>query len=155
MEAPSLYNKIRNAFEQHIRYTHVIAEKEKDLTARKADIAKILIESEFEADVEQTAFEVFTEIGLYRNDLRITNNKLYIMVDAYTDLENVEPKLPEEITSLCRIIEKEIPKNNFSVTPDMKIVEKDKDFIQKVKRAQVKSGAMKNLVEELKNMLDV
>lgn len=154
MISNTLYETITNTFEQYGRYESVITAKEKDLEGRKADIAKILIESDFEADIEQVAFETFTEIALYKNDLRIIGHKLYLLVNAYVEL-NLDPKLPEEVITLCTTLEPSIPKNNFHISEDLTITEKEKDFIKKVKETQVKSGAMKQLIDQLKNMIDV
>lgn len=150
-----LYEKIQKEFQQYKRYQSVIDKKEKALEESKADIAKILIESEFEEDVEQTAFEVFTEITLYRNDLRVIGHRLYILTDGYTELPELEPKIPQEILEVCKGLEASLPKNNFYVDEDMNIIEKEKDFLKKVKETQVKSGAMKELISHLKSMLDI
>ena len=155
MKSNPMYEKILNTFEQYNRYKKVISAKEKELEGRKNDIAKILIESEFEEDVEQIAFEVFTEVSLYKNDLRIVGHKLYILVDGYIEMTDLEPKIEQEILDLCKLLEPTIPKNNFFVNESFEIAEKEKGFIAKVKETQVKSGAMRNLVSELKNLLDV
>lgn len=155
MKSNPMYEKILNTYEQYNRYQTVVTTKEKELEGRKNDIAKILIESEFETDVEDIAFEVFTEVSLYKNDLRIVGHKLYILVDGYVEMKELEPKLEQEILDLCKLLEPTIPKNNFFVSDAMEISEKEKGFIAKVKETQIKSGAMKSLVSELKNLLDV
>lgn len=155
MKSNPMYEKILNTYEQYNRYQKVISAKEKELEGRKNDIAKILIESEFETDIEDIAFEVFTEVSLYKNDLRIVGHKLYILVDGYIEMKDLEPKIEQEVLDLCKLLEPTIPKNNFFVNESFEISEKEKGFIAKVKETQVKSGAMKNLVSELKNLLDV
>jgi len=155
MTTNTLYEKILSQFEQHKKYAEVILLKEKSLEERKKEIAKILIDSEFEEDVEQIAFEAFTEISLYRNDLRVVDHRLYVLVDGYVEMKELEPKLPQEVVELCQTLEASIPKNNFYVDENMEIKEKEKGFITKVKETQKKSGAMKELVDHLKNMLNV
>lgn len=150
-----LHDKIVNTYQQYLQYQELISAKEKDLEARKNDIAKILIESEFEEDIESIAFEVFTEVSLYKNDLRILGHKLYILVDGYVEVKELEPKLDNSIIELCKTLEQGIPKNNFFINNSSEIEEKEKGFIKKVKEAQVKSGAMKNLVNELKSLLNI
>jgi hypothetical protein len=150
-----LHDKIVNTYQQYLQYQELISAKEKDLEARKNDIAKILIESEFEEDVESVAFEVFTEVSLYKNDLKILGHKLYILVDGYIEVKELEPKLDNNIIELCKTLEQGIPKNNFFINNSSEIEEKEKGFIKKVKEAQVKSGAMKNLVNELKSLLNI
>jgi hypothetical protein len=154
MKENALYNKIQNTHEQYKRYQSVIVEKKKDLEARKEDIAKLLILSEFEEDVEQTAFEVFTEMTLYENDLRIWGHRLYILVDAYIEANILDPALPKEILDACKELEGTLPKNNFSVDENLVVTEKEKDFLKKVRETQVKSGAMKQLIDHLKSVLD-
>lgn len=155
MKTNLLHDKIVNTYQQYLQYQELISAKEKDLESRKNDIAKILIESEFEEDVEGIAFEVFTEVSLYKNDLKILGHKLYILVDGYIEVKELEPKLEDNILELCKALEPGIPKNNFFINNSSEIEEKEKGFIKKVKEAQVKSGAMKNLVNELKSLLDV
>jgi hypothetical protein len=154
MEDNRFYTKIQNTFEQYNRHKSVIEEKKKDLEKRKEDIAKLLILSEFEEDVEQTAFEVFTEMTLYENDLRIWGHRLYILVDAYVDADISDPRLSKEVLDTCSALENTLPKNNFSVDKNLVVTEKDKDFLKKVRETQVKSGAMKELIDHLKNVLD-
>jgi hypothetical protein len=155
MKTNLLYDKIVNIYQQYLQYQELISAKEKDLEARKNDIAKILIESEFEEDVEGIAFEVFTEVSLYKNDLKILGHKLYVLVDGYVEVKELEPKLEDNILELCKNLESGIPKNNFFINNSSEIEEKEKGFINKVKEAQVKSGAIKTLVNELKSLLDI
>lgn len=155
MKTNLLHDKIVNTYQQYLQYQELISAKEKDLESRKNDIAKILIESEFEEDVEGIAFEVFTEVSLYKNDLKILGHKLYILVDGYIEVKELEPKLEDNILELCKALEPGIPKNNFFINNSSEIEEKEKGFIKKVKETQVKSGAMKDLVNMLKSLLDV
>ena len=155
MKTNLLYDKIVDIYQQYLQYQELIFKKEKELESRKNEIAKILIESEFEEDVEGIAFEVFTEISLYKNDLKILGHKLYILVDGYIEVKELELKLEDNILELCKNLEPGIPKNNFFINNLSEIEEKEKGFINKVKEAQVKSGAMKNLVNELKSLLNV
>lgn len=147
-------SQIESLYNEYTHYSKFIDKVNEDLVAKKNDIAKILMESDFEAEVEQTAFEVFTEIALYRNDLKVIGHKLYILVNAYVDA-GLEPELDSKIITLCKSIENTIPKTNFSIDVNMIAQEKEKDFIKKVKESQIKSGAIQRLLEEYKNMVNV
>jgi hypothetical protein len=149
-----MHKQIENTYNEYLHYSKFIDKVNKNLVEKKNDIAKILMESDFEAEVEQTAFEAFTEVALYKNDLKVIGHKLYTLANAYVD-SAMQPELDNTIIKLCQSIEETIPKTNFVVDNNLDSKEKEKGFLKKVKDSQIKSGAIATLLEQYKSMVNV
>jgi hypothetical protein len=65
-------------------------------------------------------------------------------VDAHIEANILDPA---QILDVVRSLKEPSPKNNFSVDENLVVTEKDKDFKKKA-RDSVKSGAMKQLIDQ-------
>lgn len=154
MKRHPLHKRVLDSYQQILNINKLMELKNKALKEKKQDIAKILIASEFKEDIEQVAFEAFTESSLYLSDKTVEAFRLCTLVESYMELEGVE-ELPNEVLELSKELYLTIPKTNFVFSDSGEAQEKEKGFVDKVKAIQAKSGEIQAYVDQLKNMLDV
>lgn len=154
METNQLYDRIVNLYKQYLNNVNFIERKKKDFVEKRKEIAQMLMDSEGDDVIEKVSFELFIEDNIHANDVNLIFNKLYTLVEAYSELDNAI-LLPKEITEICTKYADIVMKTMYVVNDSLISEERVKGSLDKIKEAIVKTGEMKAMVEQFKKLIDI
>lgn len=154
METNQLYDRIVNLYKQYLNNVNFIDRKKKDFAAKRKEIAQMLVDSEGEDALEKVSFELFIEDNIHVNDVNLIFNKLYTLVEAYSELDNVI-LLPKEITETCTKYTDIVMKTIYVVNDSLISEERVKGSLDKIKENLAKTGEIKSMVEQLKKLIGI
>jgi hypothetical protein len=151
MQANTLYDKIVSTYNHYQNHLKYIDKKKKDFLEQKMEIAKKIMDSDSQEDIEELSFTIFIEDKIRANDVNLLFNNLYNLVESYTEIED-SIILPKEITDLCTSYSNIVMKTMFVVNDDLTSEERVRGSIDKIKESLKSSGEIKNMVEHLKKL---
>jgi len=154
LETNQLYDRIVNLYKQYLNNVNFIERKKKDFVEKRKEIAQMLMDSEGDDVIEKVSFELFIEDNIHANDVNLIFNKLYTLVEAYSELDNAI-LLPKEITEICTKYADIVMKTMYVVNDSLISEERVKGSLDKIKEAIVKTGEMKAMVEQFKKLIDI
>jgi hypothetical protein len=146
-----LKKEIERIYTEHGDYIKFLDNEEKKFLEDKAKIAKQVMESEDEAEIQEIAFDLFFVKQIYRNDITKIFHKLSCYVELYLQDTTFEP-LSESITNLVQEFNSIIPKEIFKVNNDLEISENEKGFLDKVKKTVKENGELDKAMQQFKNI---
>lgn len=154
METNQLYDRIVNLYKQYLNNVNFIERKKKDFADKRKEIAQMLVDSEGDDALEKVSFELFIEDNIHVNDVNLIFNKLYTLVEAYSELDNAIV-LPKEITETCTKYADIVMKTIYVVNDSLISEERVKGSLDKIKENLAKTGEIKSMVEQLKKLIGI
>jgi triacylglycerol esterase/lipase EstA (alpha/beta hydrolase family) len=154
LETNQLYDRIVNLYKQYLNNVNFIERKKKDFADKRKEIAQMLVDSEGDDALEKVSFELFIEDNIHVNDVNLIFNKLYTLVEAYSELDNAI-LLPKEITETCTKYADIVMKTIYVVNDSLISEERVKVSLEKIKENLAKTGEIKSMVEQLKKLIGI
>lgn len=146
-----LKKEIERLYTEHGDYVKFLDNEEKEFIKEKANIAKTVMESEDEVEVQDIAFDLFFKKIIYQQDIANIFHKLSCSVELYLQDPSFEP-LAQGILNLVREFNSILPKPIFKVNNDLEISENEKGFIDKVKTTVKENGELDKAMQQFKNI---
>lgn len=146
-----LKKEIEKLYTEHGDYVKFLDNEEKDFLKEKANIAKTVMESEDEVEVQDIAFDLFFKKVMYQQDIANIFYKLSAYVELYLQDPSFDP-LSESITKLTKEYHSIVPKAFFKVNNDLEISENEKGFLEKIKTAVKENGELEKAMQQFKSI---
>lgn len=147
------YDLILAKYKDYLAYNSAVEITDKNGKEKRKQLLKEAMEAEKVAEgSEQVMADIIIFERILKEDAQRLFYELYNLVEVYTQLEDTI-ELPEELVETCKNLSHLIPKTFFALNSKGEPEEKEKGALEKVRKAWIDAGVVKNLRKELENKI--